>query len=483
MVDDNAASIARAQKVMKWSKKLGIYFLANWCEDYLASFSDEKYDILEGIPLYKLFTGKESEAVYLGKILHVNHYQKHDVVDFRRGGAFAFIVEGKIGIRYRQTGDVKTDPLMTVFGEETHFCYQPDANTYPVCMEGGTVLLWMNQDAFKRFALTNKRKTNDLRLPDAMSALGTLNVAAALRRVPFFKKVIFENYIPDIANMSIIELYPKDAIIVQQGKDIDSFYFNISGFNKLGIDDDGGENTFKDRTPYDVLSNCVELPTDACPLEEEDFPPESEDVPEWKFRYNFDTMFGAMSRAALKTKKQKGLPDLYSYNTRLTRIPSRIISNHLEVNLQATDRWGASASLMKGGNRRSVFPKHLQDLIPAEDDRVLENFKRGNYEGGWMNQGRKKRVVTSAKKIEDAMIGPGSHFYSTELMGTTTKQSRFSVLSLDWSVYIRVEKRAVRNFLKLPGTRDVNYRYFKNLRRNEENQFEEQYKKQQRKNI
>ena len=119
--------------------------------------------------------------------------------------------------------------------------------------------------------------------------------------------------------------------------------------------------------------------------------------------------------------------------------------------MQATDWWGASASLMKGGNRRSVFPKHLQDLIPAEDDRVLENFKRGNYEGGWMNQGRKKRVVTSAKKIEDAMIGPGSHFYSTELMGTTTKQSRFSVLSLDWSVYIRVEKRAVRNFLKLPA--------------------------------
>ena len=80
------------------------------------------------------------------------------------------------------------------------------------------------------------------------------------------------------------------------------------------------------------------------------------------------------------------------------------------------------------------------------------------------------------------MIGPGSHFYSIEMIGTTVKKSRFSLMALDWQVYIRLKKSKIDKFLKLPFTRDVNYRYFKNLRVNE-NRMEEAWQKRQRKNI
>ena len=53
------------------------------CEDYLAQFTDEKYEVLEGTPIYKLFTGKEQEAVFLGKIIHVNHHIKGELLRFR----------------------------------------------------------------------------------------------------------------------------------------------------------------------------------------------------------------------------------------------------------------------------------------------------------------------------------------------------------------------------------------------------------------
>ena len=99
-----------------------------------------------------------------------------------------------------------------------------------------------------------------------------------------------------------------------------------------------------------------------------------------------------------------------------------------------------------------------------------------------LKQGYKKRVVTKATKLTNAMIGPGSHFYSIEMIGTTVKKSRFSLMALDWQVYIRLKKSKIDKFLKLPFTRDVNYRYFKNLRVNE-NRMEEAWQKRQRKHI
>ena len=71
--------------------------------------------------------------------------------------------------------------------------------------------------------------------------------------------------------------YAKDDIIIRQGDDIDSFYFCVNGFSKLAIEDDTKENSYKDRTPYDVLSNCVEAPHECMPLDDEDIPEEEDD--------------------------------------------------------------------------------------------------------------------------------------------------------------------------------------------------------------
>ena len=60
------------------------------------------------------------------------------------------------------------------------------------------------------------------------------------------------------------------------------------------------KSAYKDRTPYEVLSNCVEVPSECMPLEEEDMPLEEED-PEWSFRYQNNTLFGAVARTKLKS--------------------------------------------------------------------------------------------------------------------------------------------------------------------------------------
>ena len=70
--EENETSIRWAKKIQKFAKVIGFRALASACEDYLASFSDEKYDVLESTLIYKLFTGKEAEAVYLGKCLHIS---------------------------------------------------------------------------------------------------------------------------------------------------------------------------------------------------------------------------------------------------------------------------------------------------------------------------------------------------------------------------------------------------------------------------
>jgi hypothetical protein len=479
--EENETSIRWAKKIQKFAKVIGFRALASACEDYLASFSDEKYDVLESTLIYKLFTGKEAEAVYLGKCLHISHFRRGQVIDFRFQKCFSLVVEGKVGVRLGNLigAEPNRDPLIAVFEEEDHFHNDPKGNSYNVAMEENTTLLWLTQDSFKRFARNNRKKHLENRLPDAMHAMGMLNIENCLHRVPFFKSTMFEINIPVIATMCKIELYQKDDPIVKQGLDIDSFMFNVCGFCKLGIEDDGKENTFKDRTPYDVLSNCVEMPMDTMELKDSQMPEEEYDD-EWLYRYQNDTLFGAMTRAELDTKKQKPLPDLYSYNTRSTRIPSRIISNYLDVNMSANV--GRSGPSRFHARKRDVFPAHLQELLPREDDLVTENFKKGNYEGSWMTQGRKGRVATKPSELKNAMIGPGSHFYSLEMIGNSVKKSRFSLLSVDWSLYIRLPKKHVQNFLKLPGQRDINYRYFKNLRRND-NQFEEKWKKMERKKL
>ena len=480
--EEHATSIRWAKKIMKFARKVGFRGLAGTCEDYLASFSDEKYDVLESTLLYKLFTGKEAEAVYLGKALHISHFARNQIMDFRYQKCFAYVVEGRVGVRLGQLvgAEPSKDPLLAIFEEEAHFHNNPKGQSYNTAMEHNTTILWLTQDHFKRFARSNRKKTLENRLPDAMHALGILNIEHLLHRVPFFKSTMFEVNIPVLATMCYIEIHPKDSIIVKQGTDINSFYFNVCGFSKLGIEDDGKENTFKDRTPFDVLSNCVEVPLETMELRDNQMPEEEEDD-EWRYRYNNDTLFGAMTRTELDIKKQKHLPPLYSYNTRSTRIPSRIIANYMDVNMSAnTGRRGGPERFR--ARKRSVFPVHLQELIPGEDDSVLENFKKGNYEGSWMSQGRKHRVVTKPSDIRNAMIGPGSHFYSLEMIGSTVKKSRFSLLSIEWSIYIRLPKQSIQNYLKLPGQRDINYRYFKNLRRND-NGYEEKWRKKERKEI
>ena len=148
-------------------------------------------------------------------------------------------------------------------------------------------------------------------------------------KVPFFRKTIFEINIPEIASYCTLELYAKDDIIIRQGDDIDSFIFCVNGFSKLAIEDDGKENSYKDRTLYEVLSNCVESPSECMPLEEEDMPcgkRRSRMVISLPKQYPF----GAIARTKLQVTA-KIPPPLYSYNTRTNRIPSRIITNHLDT--------------------------------------------------------------------------------------------------------------------------------------------------------
>ena len=38
------------------------WFHVNICEDYLAQFTDEKYEVLEGTPVYKLFHRKGAKS-------------------------------------------------------------------------------------------------------------------------------------------------------------------------------------------------------------------------------------------------------------------------------------------------------------------------------------------------------------------------------------------------------------------------------------
>ena len=477
-LEENKRSIAFAKKLQRWADGVGLTFISNMCEDYLAQFTDEKYEVLEGTPIYKLFTGKEQEAVFLGKIIHVNHHNKGELMTFRGYNAFCYIVEGKIAMRYNPNYENRSpkDHLLGYFEEGDHIVINPKSGNFCECGENGTLVLWAPIDDMKRFAKRNRRKKADGRLPDAMHSLSLVDIENCLMKVPFFRKTIFEINIPGVAAMCTLELYAKDDIIIRQGDDIDSFYFCVNGFSKLAIEDDTKENSYKDRKPYDVLSNCVEAPHECMPLDDEDIPEEEEDD-EWTFRYQNNTLFGAMERAKVDLRGEKKLPALYSYNTRTNRIPSRIISNYLDgKNFSKGPRGGGH------NGRKYVFPKHLQELIPGEDDRVLENFKKGNYEGSWLKQGYKKRVVTKATKLTNAMIGPGSHFYSIEMIGTTVKKSRFSLMALDWQVYIRLKKSKIDKFLKLPFTRDVNYRYFKNLRVNE-NRMEEAWQKRQRKHI
>ena len=478
-LEENKRTIAFVKKVQRWADKVGFSFIANICEDYLAQFTDEKYEVLEGTPVYKLFTGKEQEAVFLGKIIRVNHHIKGELLRFRGMSALVYIVEGKVAVRYNPNPETRSpkDYLVGYLEEGDYFIHNPKNNNFCECAENGTLLLWAPCDDMKRFGRRNRRKKADARLPDAMHSLCFVNIERCLMKVPFFRKTIFEINIPEIASYCTLELYAKDDIIIRQGDDIDSFFFCVNGFSKLAIEDDGKENSYKDRTPYEVLSNCVEAPSECMPLEEEDMPFEEED-PEWSFRYQNNTLFGAVARTKLQVHGEKSLPPLYSYNTRTNRIPSRIITNHLDTKLLSK---GPSFS-MRSAPQRQVFPKHLQELIPGEDDLVLENFKKGNYEGSWLNEGYKKRVVTKPTRLTNAMIGPGSHFYSTEMIGASVKKSRFSLMALDWQVYIRLRKSKVKSFLKLPFTRDVNYRYYKNLRV-DRNRMEEDWQQKQRKKI
>ena len=230
----------------------------------------------------------------------------------------------------------------------------------------------------------------------------------------------FEINIPEIASYCTLELYAKDDIIIRQEMiSIHSIFASMVAPPKLAIEDDGKENSYKDRTPYEVLSNCVESPLECMALEDEDMPVEKD--PEWSFRYQNDALFGAVARTKLQVHGEKLLPPLYSYNTRLKPDSSRIITNHLDTKVLSK---GPTFSLRQTP-KREVFPKHLQELIPGEDDLVLENFKKGNYEGSLLNEGYKKRVVTRPTRLTNAMIGPGSHFYSTEMIGSSVKKSRF----------------------------------------------------------
>ena len=125
----------------------------------------------------------------------------------------------------------------------------------------------------------------------------------------------------------------------------------------------------RNRRSHEVLINCVESPEECLPLEEDDLPFEEED-PEWSFRYQNNTLFGAMARTKLQVRGEKSLPPLYSYNTRTNRIPSRIITNHLDTKVLSK---GPSFTL-KSAPKRQVFPKHLQELIPGEDDLVISGI-------------------------------------------------------------------------------------------------------------
>eukprot|EP00943_MAST-04B_sp_MAST-4B-sp1_P003928 g3928.t1 len=470
-LEENKRSIAFAKKLQRWADGIGFTFISNMCEDYLAQFTDEKYEVLEGTPIYKLFTGKEQEAVHLGKIIRVNHHIKGELLRFRGMHAFAYIVEGKVALRYNRNPETRSpkDYLIGYFEEGDHIIYNPKNGVFCECAENGTLVLWAPVDDMKRFARRNRRKQADARLPDAMHSLGLVDIESCLMKVPFFRKTVFEINIPEIASLCSLELYAKDDVIVRQGDDIDSFYFCVNGFSKLAVEDDGKENSYKDRTPYEVLSNCVEAPLECMPFGDEDIPEDTQDD-EWKFRYQNNTLFGAIERSKMALYGEKKLPSLYSYNTRSNRIPSRIITNHLDT------------KNFRNSGRTNVFPKHLQELIPGKDDAVLENFKKGNYEGSMLKQGYKKRVITKANKLTNAMIGPGSHFYSIEMIGSSVKKSRFSLMALDWQVYVRLKKNKIEKFLKLPFTRDVNYRYFKNLRVNE-NRMEETWQRRQRENI
>ena len=47
-LEENKKTIAFVKKVQRWADKVGFSFIANICEDYLAQFTDEKYEVLEG---------------------------------------------------------------------------------------------------------------------------------------------------------------------------------------------------------------------------------------------------------------------------------------------------------------------------------------------------------------------------------------------------------------------------------------------------
>ena len=180
-LEENKKTIAFVKKVQRWADKVGFSFNANICEDYLAQFTDEKYEVLEGTPVYKLFTGKEQEAVFLGKIIRVNHHIKGELLRFRGMSALVYIVEGKVAVRYNPNPETRSpkDYLVGYLEEGDYFIHNPKNNNFCECAENGTLLLWAPCDDMKRFGRRNRRKKLMLDFPTQciLYALSTSNAA------------------------------------------------------------------------------------------------------------------------------------------------------------------------------------------------------------------------------------------------------------------------------------------------------------------
>ena len=190
------------------------------------------------------------------------------------------------------------------------------------------------------------------------------------------------------------------------------------------------------------------------------------------------------------------VPDVaptYAFDSRRTRIPSRLVSNFNEIEPHEVTRkkrrhtlFGKLQSDSSGENldadpdfslpgsklgaieiqrrleNKYALPRKKHKNLPQEDE-LLRAFRAGDYERVGMKQGgRKKLKYADPAPLEELKFWAGTNWGALELVGTDKKLQKFTATASRNTLMLKLRKKAVEKYLKF--NRDVKYRYFKTVR-------------------
>ena len=280
----------------------------------------------------------------------------------------------------------------------------------------------------------------------------------------FFKKVVRENNMSDIASFTKMEIRGEGDRIITQGEPLESCWILLAGKAAMSVWEDE-LTSFNGESSMSVLENCMDQPLEAFRTERVHMSKKLQDT-DVSFRTIQEPKLRTEIAVKIATFPETKLSTSYAFDSRRFRIRSRTISNFAQkdafeikeerrkakkkksgfgrfANALFQDdplKCGSAATVARMNRRFGGLPK-ISPILP-EDDEMTRWFRMGMYDKIGMHQGVKATQRASEKETSNVPLYPGSHFGSIELCGLTAKVSKFTVNVTEDSVWLRIHKKS-----------------------------------------